>query len=301
MSVRVTVGIPFLNAEATLADAIRSVFAQTHTDWDLLLVDDGSTDRSLELARSVRDPRVTVVSDGRNLRLPDRLNQIARLARTELVARMDADDLMHPERLAAQLAFLRDHPEVEVLGSAAFTVDAGLGLIGLRGGGPSRTEPRSVFASGLFLHPTVMARTGWMLRNPYDPSAIRAEDFELWCRTSGRLRAACLDAPLLFYRESLRVNLAAYLASARTTRAVLRRHGPERIGVPATVRLVARSGLKSLAYRGAYALGWDARLVRARSRAPTPEQRQAAAAAMAAVLATEVPGLEPAATLPAAG
>src|SRR5512136_1054483 len=80
---RVTVGIPFYNAGQTLADAVRSVFAQTLTDWELILLDDGSTDRGLEFARSIDDPRVRVVSDGRNLRLAARLNQIAEFARAE--------------------------------------------------------------------------------------------------------------------------------------------------------------------------------------------------------------------------
>jgi glycosyltransferase involved in cell wall biosynthesis len=71
-----TIGIPFYNAEAYLGDAIRSIFAQTYHDWELILVDDGSTDRSLEIARAVRDPRVRVISDGQNRRLPYRLNQI---------------------------------------------------------------------------------------------------------------------------------------------------------------------------------------------------------------------------------
>ena len=61
---RVTIGIPFLNSAATLTDAIRSVFAQTYTDWELILVDDGSQDNSLEIAGMVRDPRVRVLSDG---------------------------------------------------------------------------------------------------------------------------------------------------------------------------------------------------------------------------------------------
>src|SRR5690554_4188978 len=90
----VSIGIPFFNAEAYLLDAIKSVFAQTHQNWELILLDDGSTDRSLEIARSIDDPRVRVYSDGQNKHLAARLNEIARLARYEYLARMDADDLM---------------------------------------------------------------------------------------------------------------------------------------------------------------------------------------------------------------
>jgi len=62
----ITIGMPFYNAEKYLADAIRSVFAQTYQDWELILMDDGSTDQSLEIAKSVDDPRVRVFSDGKN-------------------------------------------------------------------------------------------------------------------------------------------------------------------------------------------------------------------------------------------
>ena len=83
----VTVGIPFRNAESTLPEAIASVFAQEHEDWELVLVDDGSTDRSGQLAGQVRDPRVFVINDGRQLGLSARLNQIAAQARGGCVQR----------------------------------------------------------------------------------------------------------------------------------------------------------------------------------------------------------------------
>ncbi len=74
---QVSIGIPFYNNEQTLVDTIRSVFAQTYQGWELILVDDGSSDRSLEIARSVDDERVRVITDGQNKKLPARLNQIA--------------------------------------------------------------------------------------------------------------------------------------------------------------------------------------------------------------------------------
>ncbi|HVM69364.1 MAG TPA: glycosyltransferase family A protein, partial [Gaiellaceae bacterium] len=102
-----TIAISFHDEERYLAAAVRSVLAQTMPDFELLLVDDGSRDRSLEIARSFTDRRVTVISDGRHLGLASRLNEIARRARSELVARMDADDVCHPTRLARQLEVIR--------------------------------------------------------------------------------------------------------------------------------------------------------------------------------------------------
>ena len=106
----ITIGIPFYNAETYLADAIRSIFAQTYQDWELILIDDGSTDRSVEIARAVKDPRVRVISDGQNNRLPYRLNQITALARFDLVGRMDADDLISPAKFEKQKSILDAHP-----------------------------------------------------------------------------------------------------------------------------------------------------------------------------------------------
>src|SRR4051812_7590490 len=94
-----SIGIPFMNNERELALAIRSVFAQTFEDWELLLCDDGSTDGSLELARSIEDPRVRVLTDGANRGLPARLNELARASTADIVVRMDADDVMLPTRL----------------------------------------------------------------------------------------------------------------------------------------------------------------------------------------------------------
>ena len=102
----ISIGIPFFNAERFLLDSIRSVFAQTHQDWELILVDDGSTDRSLEIAQSIADPRVSVYSDGKNKKLAARLNQIHTLAKFDFIARMDADDLMATDRIRRQLTFL---------------------------------------------------------------------------------------------------------------------------------------------------------------------------------------------------
>src|SRR5262245_17003824 len=188
MPTRLTIGLPFLNVRRTLTDTLRSVFAQTFRDWELLLVDDGSSDGSLELARGVRDDRVRVISDGQRLGLPARLNQIAALARGEYLARMDPDDLMHPARLERQVAFLDAHPEIDLVGTGAFTIDGCNRPRGIRGVGALNTTPSAVLRHGLFLHPTVTGRTDWFRKNPYDPSFARSQDFELWCRVCGTAR-----------------------------------------------------------------------------------------------------------------
>ena len=103
----VYVGIPFYNAEKYLDYAIRSVLNQTYTNWKMTLIDDGSTDSSLALARKyTSDTRVKVISDGRNKGLVYRLNELVKLSDCKYFVRMDADDIMHPQRLEKQLRYL---------------------------------------------------------------------------------------------------------------------------------------------------------------------------------------------------
>jgi glycosyltransferase involved in cell wall biosynthesis len=290
----VTIGLPFYNCERTLADAIRSVFAQTEADWELLLVDDGSTDGSLAIAKQVRDARVTVVSDGVNRGLSCRLNQIARLSVRPFLARMDGDDLMHPSRLARQREFLQANPGADVVGSAAYIIGTANEVTGRRGDNRFDPSPRAVLGQGLFIHPTVTGRREWFLRHPYDPRFVRAEDRELWCRMAGQATFARVDEPLLFYREPAQVNLANYLQSCATDRRILGQYGPDIIGDFSTRILIARSRVKAVCYRAAHAAGRADVLVRRRNHSLTREEHAAATATVERMLRTPVPGFEPA-------
>ena len=98
----VTIGISFKNPVQYFTLALQSVFAQTFTTWELLLMDDGSSDGSTELVQSLRDPRVQVLSDGASRSLSVRLNELVGLAKGRYFVRMDADDAMHPDRLSGR-------------------------------------------------------------------------------------------------------------------------------------------------------------------------------------------------------
>ena len=101
--------MPFFNSAATLELSIRSLLNQSCGDFELLLCDNGSYDQSLAIAHSFDDPRVICLSDGRRLWLAARLNECIDRARGPYLARMDADDIAYPDRLAQQMAFLDDH------------------------------------------------------------------------------------------------------------------------------------------------------------------------------------------------
>ncbi len=194
----ITVAIPFYNAQNFLADSIESVLNQTYKKWQLILIDDGSKDNSLEIAKQYaqNDNRILVISDGDNKNLGARLNQIAKLAKTRYLARMDADDIMHPQRLQRQFEILENNPNIDVLGTNAYVIDENNLVFGIRYKnqvGLSKVEH--------FIHPTIMGKKQWFLDNPYDEKAIRIEDAELWYRTKQFSNFMMTNEPLLFYRE----------------------------------------------------------------------------------------------------
>lgn len=194
----VTVAIPFYNAEKYLEDAIISVLSQTWEDFILILIDDGSTDGSLQIAKKyLSDKRVEVFSDGRNVNLGNRLNEIPYITKTQFLARMDADDIMHPNRIERQLEILKSNPDIDVLGSNAYSIDENNNVFGKR----MNIEGNSVISVNTFTHPTVMAKTDWFLQNPYDVLAVRVEDSELWLRTKDQYNFQATSEALLFYRE----------------------------------------------------------------------------------------------------
>jgi glycosyltransferase involved in cell wall biosynthesis len=290
-SAAVTIAVPFFDCARTLGESLQSVFAQTRRDWELLLVDDGSTDGSLEIAAAVDDPRVRIVSDGVNRGLVYRLNQIADLATTPYLCRMDGDDVMHPRRLELQLAYLEAHPEVDVVGSPIVSIDETGTIRGARGTRDIVGGPAALLRGVPFVHPTALGRTRWFRAHRYDARFVRAEDHELWCRTAGDARLAMVPEPLLFYREPARPNLRGYVLSCRTDRAIFRRYGPAVVGQARTAAVVAKSLAKETCYRAACAVGLGGALVAMRSGALRSGVRQAANAALEVVRQTAVPGL----------
>jgi glycosyltransferase involved in cell wall biosynthesis len=198
----VSVILPFLNGGPAFAPALASILNQSYQNWELLLCDDRSTDGSLEMAQSLKDPRVQVWSDGKNKGLAARLNECISRAQGTLIARMDADDLSYPDRLARQVAYLEAHPATDVVGCPMliFTED-GL-AIGKRRAALDHAGITAHPATGFDLaHPTWMARAEWYLRHLYNPKALRYEDIELLYRSYKTSTFANLPEILYAYRE----------------------------------------------------------------------------------------------------
>lgn len=195
-----SIAIPFYNAEKYLEKAINSVVTQTYQDWKLILLDDGSTDNSLNIANEIafNDGRISVISDGQNMNLGFRLNQIPTLVNTKYLMRMDADDIMHPRKVEKQMAIMLNNPDIDVLGTNAYSIDENNMVLGIRYKNVKKNELIDVKG---FIHPTIIAKTEWFLKNKYDEKALRIEDSELWYRTANMNNFKMLTEPLFFYRE----------------------------------------------------------------------------------------------------
>jgi glycosyltransferase involved in cell wall biosynthesis len=201
---RVSVLLPVYNGGRYLAGAIESILNQSYRDFELLIVNDGSTDGSAAVIAHYQelDGRIRVHTQP-NQGFCAALNNGLALVRGEYIARMDADDVSLPERLVRQVAFLDDHPEVGVLGGAFRLMDEG-GQLGLVVRFPA--EHNVLVWLLLFCcplgHPTVMMRSRVVRGvSGYDPQMAYVEDYDLWRRLKGQTRFSNLPETLLHYRQ----------------------------------------------------------------------------------------------------
>lgn len=201
----VSIAMPIYNVEGTLRRAINSIIGQSYTNWELIIVDDGSTDGSLAIAKSFTDSRIRIFSDGVNKGISFRLNQAIDTARGSYFARMDGDDISFPKRIERQVEFLNSNKQIDLLGSNIVIFKGNGCLQGILPIKQIHEEIcRSPFA-GLYLpHPTWMGKIEWFKKYRYQSSSDRAEDQSLLLRSYKYSKFACLPEVLLGYRQENR-------------------------------------------------------------------------------------------------
>jgi len=199
----VSVGMAVCNVERFLPEAIESVLAQTLSDFELIVVDFGSTDRSKEIAQAfaAKDSRVRVhqVSP---CGLPEARNAAFRLARGRFFAVMDADDVCLPQRLQREVEFMEAHPEIGLLGGATDWIDAQGRSLGVRSFPTEDREIRSELTSRFpFCHPTILLRRAtFEAIGGYRKAFVCGHDYDLGARIAEKSRCANLDQVVLQYR-----------------------------------------------------------------------------------------------------
>jgi len=207
MTPTISVVMPVFNASRYLASAIESVRQQSFSDWELLCIDDGSSDGSRELVQDFvsRDSRIRLVA------CPHRgivatLNEGVRLCRAEFIARLDADDLALPNRFQLQLDYLRRAPTLAMMGGAYQTIDAGDCVWKTQYPPQSSAEIRLALQhSNCIAHSSVMIRREILERfqGPYRAHFPLAEDYDLWLRMAAEYAIGSCPAIILQYRRDL--------------------------------------------------------------------------------------------------
>lgn len=200
----VTVGMPVYNCEATLPAALASIRTQTFRDWELLVIDDGSTDATVAvaLAASTGDGRIRVMADGRRRRLAARLNECLELGRGRFFARMDGDDVSYPERLEHQVRFLQENPTVDLVGANMLIFSGAGQVVGTRRFPTDHAQICARPSRGFpVAHPTYMGQMTWFRQHRYDERVLRAQDTDLLLRSFAHSTFGNLPEILVGYRE----------------------------------------------------------------------------------------------------
>lgn len=198
----VSIGMPVFNGARTIAQSICSILNQTVEDWELLIIDDGSTDNTYEIAASFDDPRIIVTRGEDNKGLPARLNECVSRARGTYFARMDGDDIAYPGRLQHQLEFLQNHSEVDLVAGWVVVFRNDGAVYGVRRGPLTHEQICAHPWKGISMaHPTWMGKAGWFRCNPYRTDAPRTQDQDLLFSTYQKSRFAIVPEIVLGYRE----------------------------------------------------------------------------------------------------
>lgn len=222
----VTIAMPIYNAGSDLRPAVLSILQQTLSDWELLIIDDGSSDGAAESISDIRDPRIRVLRDGLNRGLAARLNEAIDLARGRFFARMDQDDISYPERLTRQLAALEQSREIDLCAVRCMAIDANGEPVGAM---PYALAHEALCArpwAGFYLpHPTWFGRMEWFRRHRYaSPGPYFCEDQELLLRSYRDSRFVVLPEILFAYRVRDRINWGKSVKTRKTLAAVQLRH-----------------------------------------------------------------------------
>jgi len=222
----VTVAMPVYNAGQYLRLAVLSIVQQTFTNWELLIIDDGSTDNAIQAIEGIEDSRIRIISDGLNKGLAVRLNEAIDMARGQYLARMDQDDVSYPERFARQIAALQDDSALDLVATRTLTIDEGNRMTGLFPYSLSHGEICAHPWRGFYFpHPTWMGRVEWFRQYRYTlPGLYFCEDQELLLRSYSNSRFATLDEVLFAYRIRSQLNWQKLAKTRRTVLLVQIRH-----------------------------------------------------------------------------
>lgn len=196
----VSVILPVYNTENYIRESVESILAQSLTDFELIIINDASTDNTLKILQEFTDPRIRLVNNEINLHVVRSLNKGIDLASGEFIARMDADDIAHPNRFEAQIKFLQENPDIDICATWVHTFGE-KDYSHKPDVGHEEIKAALLFLN-LIIHPSVMFRRRSFSKNglKYDESFNNAEDYGLWVEAIDILKFGMVPEVLLEYR-----------------------------------------------------------------------------------------------------
>lgn len=194
----ISVIMPVYNGEQYLKEAVDSILHQTFKDFEFIIVNDGSTDKTEEIILSYSDKRIRYIQNKQNLKIAKTLNKEIELAKGKYIARMDADDISLPERFEKQIQFMRDNPNIDVCGTWLQT----FGDIDDTWRHPLIHDEIKMYmlTASALMHPTVLGKRQFFVALKYNESMPPAEDYDLWVRGVDEYQYANISEVLLYYR-----------------------------------------------------------------------------------------------------
>lgn len=209
--------MPLYNGRQHVADAVVSILEQTYKDFELLVINDGSTDDSREIVQSFDDPRIRIEDNPRNMGVTATLNRGLQLARGTIIARQDADDVSLPDRLRRQIDVLQTNPQTAMVGGWYRVVDS------TNEGGRIQRLPElpahlswSLLFGNQFMHGLATFRKRVVRAlGGYSPSIVFAQDYDLWCRLSRTHALQNVPTVLAHYRRTPKGISVSYEAAQR--------------------------------------------------------------------------------------
>lgn len=201
---KISIIIPVYNGENTIRETLDSVFAQTFQDWELIISNDGSTDRTLEMVEAISDSRLRIISDT-NAGLSESRNRGIRIAKGEYISFLDADDLWSSDKLEAQLQALENNPQAAVAYSWTNYIDEKSNWV--RSG--LHLSPQGNVLSELFIHNFLENGSNFLVRREaldrvgyFETSLTSAQDWDLYLRLADCYHFVPISRPQIFYRIS---------------------------------------------------------------------------------------------------
>ena len=207
--------LPVYNSEKYIQQSVQSILKQTYTDFELIIIDDGSTDSSLEIIHSFRDPRILVIKNERNKGIVFSRNAGLEIASGIFIAPFDSDDLAAPDKFKVQIDFLKCNPSYGMVGSWAKLIDGNNKLLSAKFKliADPDTIPAILLFRNYFVQSSVVIRRTALKDLRYSENYPIGEDYKLWTDISNSWKVWNIPQYLIFYRihneSTTQINMAS--------------------------------------------------------------------------------------------